>query len=115
MPSAQQRDYFLNSYTMVLLPLTRPSQADGFFFGKGLKQVFCKMEVSMNRPYGVCNCPFRSGFGVAVCSLDGQRCRIFSGAMGLYCRGWLPDGSPSPLQAQGSLFGGVLSFAYEDL
>lgn len=52
------------------------------------------------RPLGVCNCPFRSGKGVAFCSLDGERCRVFMSGGVLSCRGWLPDGSPSDLQQQ---------------
>jgi hypothetical protein len=56
------------------------------------------------REIGVCNCPYRSGIGVAICSLDGQRCRVVSDASGLWCRGWLPSGEPSALQSQGQLF-----------
>lgn len=34
------------------------------------------------RPKGVCNCPFRSGQGVAWCSLDAEQCRVISNASG---------------------------------
>lgn len=60
------------------------------------------------RPKGVCNCPFRSGQGVAFCSLDSEQCRVISDEAGLWCRGWSPEGKPTPLQvsflSQGRLF-----------
>ena len=50
------------------------------------------------RHKGVCNCPFRSGYGVAFCALDGERCKVVSDAFGLWCRGWSQEGKPSALQ-----------------
>lgn len=55
------------------------------------------------RRLGVCNCPFRVGYGSAVCKLDGQPCKIFSDSSGIWCRGWLPNGKPSEMQSQGRL------------
>lgn len=52
------------------------------------------------RRLGVCNCPFRVGYGSAVCNLDGKPCRVYLDGVVLYCRGWLPDGLPSALQSQ---------------
>jgi len=61
------------------------------------------------RPKGVCNCPFKSGKGTCYCALDAKRCNVISDAVGFYCRGWLPNGKPSELQAsylqQADLFG----------
>lgn len=54
------------------------------------------------RLMGVCNCPFRSGWGVAVCILDGAKCKIKIDDKGIWCRGWLPDGL-----TQGQLFMGL--------
>jgi len=56
------------------------------------------------RPKGVCNCPLKSGKGVGMCSLDGKKCKVYLTGASLQCRGWLPDGKPSELQKQKSLF-----------
>jgi len=63
----------------------------------------------MNRPQGICNCPFKQGIGFAgaVCLLDGNPCRVqLIDGLFFACRGWSADGSPSQLQAQGFLFNG---------
>jgi hypothetical protein len=51
------------------------------------------------RRLGVCNCPFKSGWGVAVCQLDGGRCRVSFEGLSIFCRGWLASGAPSALQS----------------
>jgi hypothetical protein len=50
------------------------------------------------RRKGVCNCPFKSGKGVAMCALDEKHCRVSLKGSSICCRGWLPNGKPSQLQ-----------------
>ena len=57
------------------------------------------------RPKGVCNCPLKvNEGGRVVCKLDGKKCKVYLTGASLQCRGWLPDGKPSELQKQKSLF-----------